>query len=505
MRIKDICDKDNKNSIFNLNHYIMKKKLTLLIVLVVFFLLNSCNTKVDNKELKPTSSSTEAIDLFEKARDNIAAAKDEEALDLLNQAIELDNGFALAYIYRILVDGSLNSYRTNVEKALENMDAVSPDEQMFLKIFKYSDENQGDQMKLCLDSIQKMFSEDVWINYILGTFDFNGSREERNHFLSKAIELDSNFIPAYIGLITDLTYAMELDEAKQYAEKYIAMRPGDADPYIKMGTIFRQQNELEKALEQYEKAAEIDPVESYVFLANCHVFLGNFEKANELFQKSYEAREESFYKRNALNNIAIASVFEGDKEKAIEGFEKVREFNIENSAVAAAVNNRFSQAFVSAMFGDFALADDFMLKAGKEAESQELTEIEKGNINEGIDLWTCYIECLKGNTDKASVLADNYMNTAREQNLEYKIKIANLFKGIVAVKKSEFEKAVELLSNAPEDYIVWYYLGIAYQELGQTEKAKEQFSKITTANLINLNLASVKKDAVERMKILSKS
>lgn len=482
----------------------MKKQLTLLVMVAVFFMLNAFATQEETKTLKPTSSSDEAIDLFEKARADIAADKDAEALELLNQAIELDNGFALAYIYKILVDGNVNNvYQRNVEKALANINKVSPEEQVFLKIFKYDLEKNGDEMKSQLDAIQKMFPNDVWINYILGVFDFNGSSEEKDQFLAKAIELDSKFIPAYQQLITDLSYSMQLDEAKKFAEKYVEIRPNNADPYIKMGTIFRQQNQLENALGQYEKAAAIDPEESYVFLANCHVFLGNYEKAYELYQKSYDARKELFYKRSALNNIAVAGVFEGDKDKALDGYEKIREFNLENGAIAAAVNNRFSQAFVAAIFGEFSEADNYLLKAKKESESDKLTDIQKGNISEGNDLWTCYIECLKGNADMATKLADNYMKTAKEQNLEYKIRIANLFEGIVAVKKADFEKAVEYLSDAPEDYITWYYLGVAYQELGKTEKAVEQYSKISTANLINLNLASVKKDAVERMNALT--
>ncbi len=483
----------------------MKKKLSLLITLLVLFLFSSFSVMAVNKVLKPTSASNEALEIFEKARAEIAVENNEEALKLLNQAIELDKGFSLAYIYRILVDGSINSYRHNVEKALENMDAASADEQELLKLFKYDLEKQGDKIKEQIASVQKSFPDDVWVNYILGYFNFNGVGEEARQFLAKTIELDHNFIPGLTGLIVNLTYAMKLDEAKKYAEKYIKMKPGDADPYLKMGTIYRQQNELEKAREYYEKAIEIDPEDKLgtILLANCHVFLGNYKQAHELYEKSYEQRTQPVYKRTVLSNMAIARVFEGNKEKAIEAFDRIRQYNIENGDIAATVYNRFNQAFVAIIFGDFALADTYMLKAKKEAESNEITENQKENIDENFMLWTSYFECLKGNTDKATELADNYMNIAEEQNVEYKIKWAHLFHGIIAVKKGEYGKAIEYFKKGPEDYLLWYYQGIAYQELGNTEKAVEQFSKVGTANLINMNLASVKKDAVKRLKVLS--
>jgi len=486
----------------------MKKNLTFLISLAVLALFTSFTVKNDNKVLKPTSSSGEAIELFEKARKNIVATKDPEALKMLNQATELDNGFALAYIYKILVDGNVNNiYRTNVEKALANIDKVSSDEQAFLKIFKYDLDKQFDQMKSQLDVVQKMFPNDVWVNYILGTFNFNGSSEERDQFLAKAIELDSKFIPAYQQLITNLSYSMKLDEATKYADKYIEIRPSAADPYLKMGTIFRQQNQLDKALEHYEKAVKIDPKDELgnILLANCHVFLGNYEKAEEMYKKSYEQRIEPVYKRSALNNMAVAGVFEGNKEKAIDGFEKIRQFNVDNGAKAAAVGSRFSQAYVAAIFGDFAQSDSYMFKAKTESNSNELTDVQKENMSETYDLWKCYFECLKGNTNEATALANKYMDVAINQNLEGKLKTANLFQGIIAVKKADFEKAVEYLTKGPEDYLTWYYLGIAYQELGKTEKAVEQFSKITSANLINMNLASVKKDAIKRLNKLTNS
>ncbi|MBS3157817.1 tetratricopeptide repeat protein [Candidatus Woesearchaeota archaeon] len=80
---------------------------------------------------------------------------------------------------------------------------------------------------------------------------------------------------------------------KKLEEKQLALTPNDPKPNYELALIARAENNLSKALELFQKCAEIEPRYELVLLelGNCYREQKNFEKAAECYKKSIELRK----------------------------------------------------------------------------------------------------------------------------------------------------------------------------------------------------------------------
>ena len=72
--------------------------------------------------------------------------------------------------------------------------------------------------------------------------------------------------------------------------------------------------------------------------------------------------------------------------------------------------------------------------------------------------------------------------------------------GFLRLRQQRYEEAIEYLLKGGNYYNTWYYLGEAYEGKGDKVKAKEYFTKVASANLCDINLASVRSLAIEKLK-----
>ena len=83
-------------------------------------------------EIPVTTSSEVARTAFLQARDALEMTRSADAEALLNQAIEQDPTFALAYLYKAYLFTSLADWRKNMDLAVANKDRCSPGEQLLI-------------------------------------------------------------------------------------------------------------------------------------------------------------------------------------------------------------------------------------------------------------------------------------------------------------------------------------------------------------------------------------
>ena len=452
----------------------MKRNVLYAITGVMLFTLFSCTTPLPDKEMSITSSSDEAVELFLEGRDYWETLQNDKAAEMFDKAIEIDPDFAMAYFYRATSGGGGDVYRSNLNKAISLMDQVSDGEQVFLKIFMYERDGNGEAMNLHADSLLAMFPEDKRIPYMIGMWNLNGEIEENNDLLKQAVQLDESFPAPYSALADNYSYLKEFEQAEKYAQKYMELLPDKALPIQIMGTLYRQQGKLDQAIEMYLKMLEVDPESSpYVFIGNCYTFMGDYQKARENYLKSYEHVKQVDMKLSSLFNYSVSYVFEGDMDGALKAMEKYGEEAEKANITTSVIWSHLFQLGISWAFEDYDASEEFLNKAVEMIETSELEQTVRDNFVRNLNAWRGYLLIGKGELETARKFIDTYNTQAEERNMQSEIKNANFYYGLIAIRQGDYESSLSYLEDSGDDYMTWYYLGEAYEGLGDTDKAKE--------------------------------
>jgi O-antigen ligase/cytochrome c-type biogenesis protein CcmH/NrfG len=128
------------------------------------------------------------------------------------------------------------------------------------------------------------------------------------------------------------------DEQKKEIQKMLASNPGDARLYFKLGYLWANEIKVNKnavtpAIENFEKAAQLDPnVENggaFNNLGNIYFTLNNRQLAKENYIKAINVNPSLIDSRL---NLGIAYYYEGKLKESSEQFEKVLELDPKNSS-----------------------------------------------------------------------------------------------------------------------------------------------------------------------------
>jgi tetratricopeptide (TPR) repeat protein len=112
-------------------------------------------------------------------------------------------------------------------------------------------------------------------------------------------------------------------EAASFLKKAIEIDPKNPTPYILLGNSYYGLGEFNKAIAQYMKARELGPapvkVEMCNNVANCHVALGDTDKAIEWFNKAVAEKPDLPY---LYYNLGLIYMGKSENKRAAELFTK---------------------------------------------------------------------------------------------------------------------------------------------------------------------------------------
>lgn len=117
-------------------------------------------------------------------------------------------------------------------------------------------------------------------------------------FIQRATELDQEYVEAL-----DLMGVMLADQgdtlAPYYYKRILAINPDRWDIHYKMGVYYMDQDEINKAIEQYTKATQLNPYDSDSYYNLGYIFITtvkDYREAKSYFTKSIEAKPNNNYK-----------------------------------------------------------------------------------------------------------------------------------------------------------------------------------------------------------------
>ena len=337
-------------------------------------------------------------------------------------------------------------------------------------------------------------------SYIEG--DFRGS----NQLLEKAVKEDPDYALAYKMMAENYNYLGELDnnrlylrkalalvehvsekdrliiqeyaatvfnesplQAMEFSKKLIALDPKDQDSYIKLGAIWRNLEEWDLALEQFEKTLTINPensiaLENKVFIETAQ---GRYREAIELNKASMEiSLNNTFF----LENLPLLYLIQGQYDRASAELEK---------ALAAAPDRLFLHELkgnLPHLKGDLASARQLYEQLQDRGEATPDAPSLRGR------LWLAQLDLLQGEYDQAQKGISEGIELAQRANRIYEELEFRLLLAYSDLQRRQFSRAAEALNAALElsqktmmadvQELALHLTGLASLGAGQIEDAK---------------------------------
>ncbi len=228
----------------------MVKRMTVLLAIsLIFSGCGGLSEVIDTLPASPTPDFGAASQLFGQASKLISEEKFQEALPLLEDAVELSPKDHLAWEGLALVYFQLGQYPDSIE-AIETSLGI--------------DESNAS----------------AW--NILGATRLElGQCEQALPAFQKAIDLDISFAGAYSNMGNCYQDLGQYDKAVDAFGRAISIDPNDASYYYNRGNTYEASGNCENALSDYETAVSLDPnhADAYNNMSRCYQALGQYEEA----------------------------------------------------------------------------------------------------------------------------------------------------------------------------------------------------------------------------------
>jgi tetratricopeptide (TPR) repeat protein/tRNA A-37 threonylcarbamoyl transferase component Bud32 len=211
-----------------------------------------------------TTSSMEAYEYYLKAQDQFDKLYYDEARKLYEKAIDLDPGFAIAYVGLAYAANGLGDSKER-DRAFERANALSGKtsekerlyiEENYAGVIK---KDPAKQLSILQELVQK-YPKEKLAHYMLGQYyrDQQQLQEAVEEF-GKAVELD----PSYGLALNQMAYSVadlgDLERAVEIFGKYASLFPGDANPVDSMAEMYFRMGRLDEAILKYQEALKIKP------------------------------------------------------------------------------------------------------------------------------------------------------------------------------------------------------------------------------------------------------
>jgi tetratricopeptide (TPR) repeat protein/predicted Ser/Thr protein kinase len=479
---------------------------------------SAAETETDRRVADVTTHSPEAYRYYLEGKDYFYKYLHADATRSFRRAVELDSTFAMAYYGLSLTLPTSTEQVEAIARAAEYVDRVSTKEKHFILARKaVHDRNTQLAIKELESIIREYPSEKEAYFRLARIYQEKNDGEKCGTMLLKVIEIDPLFKEAYNVLAYQFSLDGKFDRAIWAVNKYIELAPDEPNPYDSGGDVYAMNGKLKEAMRLYRRALEVDPnyAASIRNLGNMYLFSGEWAKAESLYKAmtSHAGRYDRSEGRLALAAIPL---YQGRFQQAL----RMLEIGIETDRIELGERPRIvykmeMRSRIYEYLGDLqsAIAEaerarDLLLRTSpnsthilltigrvpllyaKKGETQKvdalLAEMER-HFTESDSTWPVFYAGMRG-----AVAFEEGDLEAAVPHLKESIKVFPLFWSYTILARcysglNRVGDAVETFERASTMYdqsrveelisavLVYYWLGIAYEQSGWNEKAAEQY------------------------------
>lgn len=452
-----------------------------------------------NRGVPVTTSSPEARQLYLQAQEKADNLELPAAAKLIDQAIEKDPDFAMAYLLRANASSALPVFRENLDKAVALADKVSPGERELILASKAQADGDLAATKRHLDTVSAQFPSDKRVVILLARYE----RAIGNHAAAaasfrRAAALDPTFAPAF----NDLGYAQmavkNFAGAEASFRKYITLLPDRPNPYDSYGEMLMKVGRYNESIAQYRKALQKDPgfVSSLQGIGTNQVLRKEYAAARETFEEQRAKASDLDGQLTAMANIAMAYVDEGDRAKAVGVYDDMTARASEGGLAVPAINAQLDAARVLADGGDAAAAMPHVQRAQELVDAASLPPSVTARRTSAITLARAQALAAQGQFAEAHTELDKARAAIEQRQNPGELRGLYTAMGAVANRQKQYKEALALLKKGDDqDPYTLYQLALAYEGLGQANRAAATFAAVAKSNVNDLGYALVRSEA----------
>ena len=447
----------------------------------------------ENGRMTITTSSPEALALFEQGVVEWENLHISRALEHWQKAIDKDPNFLLAHLYiseRIPDPGQQAAER---KKVLDLMGSVTPGEQLMAQWIIA--DSRGDTIAAlsAMNELLGRYPRDKHLYWFAAlSMGANYHQWERSAELAEqAVSVDPDFAGALNNLGYDYAFQGKFDKALPVMRHYIEVLPGEPNPQDSYAEILRMAGHFDEAVEHYHAALKIEPNfgESLLGLADTYALMGKEDEARAQYDVAIQHAYTKAYSVMWKLKWAATYLRENRLQDTDAAFQQAAAIAHGNS-----VGTLEAEAYrIMALYQkDDALASRWLKKAlevldhphdtSRNARQQELALIHRTEIHRAI-------QSGKSST-AAEILAQ--LNKMSEESHNPNIDLAyHASAGMVLVARHKWLEAIPHLEEDSNDPFSMELLVTAYQKAGLTAKSEKMARALSAFNAPTVEQALV--------------
>jgi tetratricopeptide (TPR) repeat protein len=490
----------------NLNLKIMQMeskylKWILLASALIIFALVSFGSPDGKDEMPVTTSSPKAKALFLEARDLYFEKGDFERCDeLIRQALEIDDKFAVANTWRAFMGVGNTEQEKFMGIAAGQLDNVSEPERRFIKsylaIMKVNYDEAVSEMEAAVAAAPR---DRYLLVHMSMIYRMIGKNEDALEAAKLSGTIDNNFASAYFHQGYTLWLLKKYDEAETFFLRAIEMQPHHTGFLNNYGLFLKSMDRIDEAIKIHRKALAIrEDYQSLLTLGHCYVESGDYPSGRDYYMKAFDASQLVGEKSYCLMAFAATYLYESKLNEAMAGMDRREEFLLKESDYNdLVVNGDINKAYCAMFYGDFENSEKYIRDMKEHVATLELPEAVRNDYLKYSTLVDGYNYAYSGNSEMAEKLLHNFEAGLSESEKSIYEQDIYEMKGLIEFHRGNYREALVSLEKG---YVMAnYYAGLVYEKLGEAEKAKETYSKILADRHTNMILATTKPFAKKRL------
>ncbi len=445
-----------------------------------------------NKELREiTTAIPEAFKFYSKGREFFRNREWENSIAIMEKAVDLDPGIAMAY--RSMAAASYNlrnldKEKVYIQKAFELRERISERERYIIEGDFYNvSEKTFDKSIEAYIKLLELYPDDrmansnlAWVYSQIEEWDKAIKPYEAN------MKQKVSSTVTYNGMSIMYEAKGLYDKAREILEDYTKSFSDSAFLRRRISTIYASQGEFDLALNEANKAFSLDPTYHgiYYYFGDIYLLKGDFLEAEKEFQKLADTSNEG-YVRGSMFRLSLLYRAEGKFRESKEQIEKRRELSIQASNASAESYTHLYLCEHYLSIGDFS-------SALKENEKYLDFALETESLSrQRVALWQKGLAYIGMNSiDKAQETADELKEFIENGIYKKIIRFYYHLQGGIEQKKNNYSLAVEYfkktLSVLPSqksghstfDALFYDSLAFANFKAGDLENAQENYETI---------------------------
>lgn len=476
----------------------------LLSISFLIILLAGCSKEKSDK-IPITTSSKEALELFKKGRDLQERLQIQESRQYFLQTVEKDPNFAMAWLYLSFTEPTNMGFFEKLNRAVALVDKISEGEALWILGVEAGINGHPMQQRNLYAKLVELYPNDERAQNLMGIHYFGQQEWEKSiEYFTKATQINPNFSQPYNQLGYAYRFLENYNAAEIAFKKYIELIPNDPNPYDSYAELLMKMGRFDESISYYEKALEQNPnfVASYTGIALNLDLKGDYEAARTKLQELYDIGRNDAEKRNALFSIAVSYVFEGKMDKALDILQQRYAIAAQTGDAGAMAADVTTMGSILIQMGKVAEAGDEYTEANNLVQHSSLGEEQKQNAARIYLYNMARVALYSGDIDTAKSKAAEFSTAVTEVDNPLQIKLSHQLNGMIALEEKDWETALDELNQSSTDFnpFNFYRMGLAYEGMGDMDKARHYFEKAAHFNgLDGLNYAFCRTKALEKL------